>query len=141
MVTVDAQSYQLSQHDIWHDRIHAILEDNYIRTVHGLLLTYSIKSRASFQKLDRMLEMIKKPKDGIPTVTLPAVIVGHKCCLEWQREVSRTDGELTANLNGFPYLEADIREDDGVADCFRMLVNEIRRLEAKAYEVTPGEAR
>ena len=62
------------------------MREQYMRTGEGFLLVYSITSRQSFEEIQVFQQQILRVKDRD---SFPIIIVGNKCDLEGEREVSR----------------------------------------------------
>ena len=62
------------------------MREQYMRTGEGFLLVYSITSRQSFEEITTFQQQILRVKDKD---YFPMVVVGNKCDLEGDREVSR----------------------------------------------------
>ena len=64
------------------------MREQYMRTGEGFLLVYSITSRQSFEEILTFEQQILRVKDKD---YFPMIVVGNKCDLEGEREVS-TEG-------------------------------------------------
>jgi len=73
---------------------YSAMREQYMRTGEGFLLVYSITSRQSFEEIQLFQQQILRVKDKD---YFPIIVVGNKCDLESEREVS-TSGKL------FPFL-------------------------------------
>lgn len=62
------------------------MREQYMRTGEGFLLVYSITSRQSFEEITTFQQQILRVKDKD---YFPMVVVGNKCDLENEREVTR----------------------------------------------------
>ena len=62
------------------------MREQYMRTGEGFLLVYSITSRQSFEEIQVFQQQILRVKDKD---YFPIIIVGNKCDLDSEREVSR----------------------------------------------------
>ena len=62
------------------------MREQYMRTGEGFLLVYSINSRQSFEEIMTFQQQILRVKDRD---YFPIILVGNKCDLEHEREVSR----------------------------------------------------
>lgn len=62
------------------------MREQYMRTGEGFLLVYSITSRQSFDEITTFQQQILRVKDKD---YFPMVVVGNKCDLEGEREVTR----------------------------------------------------
>jgi GTPase KRas protein len=81
------------------------MREQYMRTGEGFLLVYSITSRQSFEEITTFQQQILRVKDKD---YFPMVVVGNKCDLEGERDVSRA-GEFWGRRRGRPSLRARAR--------------------------------
>lgn len=65
---------------------YSAMREQYMRTGEGFLLVYSITSRQSFEEITTFQQQILRVKDRD---YFPMVVVGNKCDLEGEREVTR----------------------------------------------------
>jgi GTPase KRas protein len=65
---------------------YSAMREQYMRTGEGFLLVYSITSRQSFEEITTFQQQILRVKDKD---YFPMVVVGNKCDLEHEREVTR----------------------------------------------------
>lgn len=65
---------------------YSAMREQYMRTGEGFLLVYSITSRQSFEEILTFQQQILRVKDKD---YFPIIIVGNKCDLDSEREVSR----------------------------------------------------
>ena len=65
---------------------YSAMREQYMRTGEGFLLVYDITSRQSFEEITTFEQQILRVKDKD---YFPMVVVGNKCDLEGEREVSR----------------------------------------------------
>ena len=70
------------------------MREQYMRTGEGFLLVYSITSRQSFEEIQTFQQQILRVKDKD---YFPIIIVGNKCDLEGEREVTK-QGERSSYL-------------------------------------------
>jgi len=66
------------------------------------------------------------------------VIIGNKCDLESERQVSRHEGQELAKQFKCPFMEASAKHRVNVEECFFDLVREIRRDVAPAAFANSG---
>jgi GTPase KRas protein len=62
------------------------MREQYMRTGEGFLLVYSITSRQSFEEIMTFQQQILRVKDKD---YFPIIVVGNKCDLEGERQVSK----------------------------------------------------
>ena len=65
---------------------YSAMREQYMRTGEGFLLVYSITSRQSFEEIQQFQQQILRVKDKD---YFPIIIVGNKCDLEAEREVTK----------------------------------------------------
>lgn len=65
---------------------YSAMREQYMRTGEGFLLVYSITSRQSFEEILTFQQQILRVKDKD---YFPIIIVGNKCDLDAERQVSR----------------------------------------------------
>ena len=65
---------------------YSAMREQYMRTGEGFLLVYSITSRQSFEEITTFQQQILRVKDRD---YFPMVVVGNKCDLEGEREVTK----------------------------------------------------
>jgi small GTP-binding protein len=65
---------------------YSAMREQYMHTGEGFLLVYSITSRQSFEEISTFQQQILRVKDKD---YFPMVVVGNKCDLEGDREVTR----------------------------------------------------
>lgn len=73
------------------------MREQYMRTGEGFLLVYSITSRQSFEEISTFQQQILRVKDKD---YFPMVVVGNKCDLENEREVSKQGRPSWTCLDG-----------------------------------------
>lgn len=71
------------------------MREQYMRTGEGFLLVYSINSRQSYEEILTFQQQILRVKDKD---YFPIIVVGNKCDLEHEREVS-TEGGSTLHTH------------------------------------------
>lgn len=103
---------------------YAAMREQYMRTGEGFLLVYSINSRQSFEEIQTFQQQILRVKDKD---YFPIIVVGNKCDLENERQVSRDEGERLARSFGCRFIETSAKQRVNVDNAFYDLVREIRR--------------
>ncbi|KAK0521151.1 GTP-binding protein [Tilletia horrida] len=121
-LTLNGHPYILEIHDTAGQDEYSILNSKHAIGIHGYLLVYSVDSRVSFEMIETIRDKILSYTG---TETVPAVIVGQKCDLHLQRQVSEEEGkELAARLK-CAWVEASAREDINVDKIFELCLTEI----------------
>lgn len=65
---------------------HSAMREQYMRNGEGFILVYSVTSRLSFDEISTFYQQVCRVKDRDH---FPMVLVGNKCDLESERQVSR----------------------------------------------------
>jgi GTPase KRas protein len=100
------------------------MRDQYMRTGQGFVLVYAITSRSSFDEIQTFREQILRVKDKD---RVPIVLVGNKCDLESERQVTTGEGQDLAKSFGCPFFESSAKARINVEESFFSVVREIRR--------------
>ena len=103
---------------------YSAMREQYMRTGEGFLLVYSITSRQSFDEIRVFEQQILRVKDKD---NFPMIMVGNKCDLESERQVSSEEGYRLAQSFGCPFIETSAKARTNVDKSFYDLVREIRR--------------
>jgi len=108
------------------------MRDQYIKNGDGFLLVYSVTDRWSSHSLTAFREQIlavKRQKQRI-IPEIPMVLVGNKCDLEDERQVSYQDGKKIAASFFCPFFETSAKNDIGVDEVFTNLARQIKESKA-----------
>ncbi|KAF7640048.1 Ras-related protein R-Ras2 [Meloidogyne graminicola] len=109
------------------------MREPHFQTGDGFLLVFSVSSRSSLEYMLQLRESIERYKD---CKNFPMILVGNKCDLELEREISRLEAEdLAASLN-IPYIESSAKFRQNVDQIFHILIRQIRhfrQLEQQQY--------
>ncbi len=98
---------------------------NVIKNVEGLILTYSIASRESFNNLESWLKQLNDADD---LSKKPIIIVGNKSDLEDSREVSKEEGKKFAKNHGYNFYETSAKTAEGVKEAFDDIFEQLYKL-------------
>lgn len=100
------------------------MREQYMRNGEGFLLVYSITSRMSFDEISTFYQQICRVKDRD---YFPMVLVGNKCDLESDRQVSSQEGKDLAKRFGCQFIETSAKQKINVEEAFFEVVKDIRR--------------
>ena len=94
---------------------------SYFQSSHGLLVVYDITDRESFEKIKFWMENIKNnaPENA------KKILVGNKCDLANERQVSYEEGEKKASNYNIKFFESSAKDGTNVNELFFYLANEI----------------
>ena len=93
-----------------------------VKNTQGLLLTYDITRRESFEHLNQWISQIKDVQD---ISIFPIVIVGCKFDLEDKRKVSTEEGQQLAEKYNLTFFETSALTGKGVKEVFTTLIQKI----------------
>ena len=99
-----------------------------MRTYQGFLLVYSITSRSSFDEISSFRDYVFRLKDRDQ---LPFFLVGNKCDLDNDKQVTTEEGQEMAKSFGCPFVETSAKTRINVESAFFDLVREIRKDDQK----------
>lgn len=119
---IDGEEVVLDVLDTAGQEEYSAMREQYMRTGEGFLLVYSINSRNSLEELASFYEQIIRVKDD---ENVPVLIVGNKCDLEIERQVSYDEGLALANQLGCKFLETSAKQRINVEEAFYSLVRTI----------------
>ena len=85
---------------------YSALREQYMGTGGGFLLVYSITSRQSFEEMTTFQQQILRVKDKD---YFPIIVVGNKCDLEHERQVSTEGGSSMFHCVACRWLEREPR--------------------------------
>ena len=95
------------------------------RSVKSNATVYDISQRATFENIDNWLRELHEHGEK----DIQVIILGNKCDLEDQRQVTTEDGRSLAEKRGLFFMEtsAKTNADDCVDRAFQVLLDEITR--------------
>ncbi|KAI9015436.1 ras family-domain-containing protein [Hyaloraphidium curvatum] len=118
------QDYALEIIDTAGQDEYSILNQKHSIGIHGYVLVYAITSRTSF-------EMCNIIRDKILNYTgtdfVPIVLVGNKCDLHLQRQVSQEEAQKVAKEWNCVAIESSARLNQNITKVFEMMISEIEK--------------
>ncbi|KAG7870186.1 hypothetical protein KL918_000390 [Ogataea parapolymorpha] len=105
------------------------MRELYIKSGQGFILVYSVTDKSSLEELMAIREQVMRIKESS---NVPMVLVGNKCDLTNEREVTPEDGiEVSKKWNRTPFYEASAMYKMNVEDAFIDVVRQIIRKEVQ----------
>jgi GTPase KRas protein len=123
-VNIDDETCMLDILDTAGQEEYSAMRDQYIRSGQGFIIVYSIVSKVSFESLSNFHDQILRVKDED---FFPVVILGNKCDLEKEREVTTEEAKEYAKSINAPFYETSAKARINVEEGFYQLVREIRK--------------
>ena len=105
---------------------------SYYRGSIGALLVYDITKRSSFENLQKWLEEMKENAYSKMSI----ILVGNKCDLEDERQVSTEEGQAFADKHGLLFFETSAKTAANVEKAFLSVTQTIYgQLENGEYDI------
>ena len=89
----------------------------YYKGAHGIILVYDITDRTTFSDIENWLSEIQQ--HASPNVA--RLLIGNKCDMEGERQVSYQEGKEYADSLGIPFLETSAKAKINIEECFKKL--------------------
>lgn len=89
---------------------------------HGLILTCSLIDRESFMHLRSWLNSVK---EAVDTSKIPIILVGNKCDLVDERQVSHQEIKERADDLNLPYFETSALNNIGISEAFDTIFSKV----------------
>jgi len=143
-VIVDDDACLLDMFDTAGQEDYSSVRDQYMRTAHGFLCVYAVTDQTTFEEVRKLHDHILRVKD---LDQVPFVLVGNKCDLEKDREVTKEQGQALANEIGCSFMECSAKTRVNVNEAFFSAVREMRKFLKAQEQVeerqgrTPGRRR
>ena len=106
--------------------------DWHYRGGRGYVLMYAITSRASFEEVMSFRDRIHALKDKD---SVPIILVGNKCDLQEERQVTKEEGQQLATRLGCSFIESSAKTRINVEEIFFNLVREINKENATQVKI------
>ena len=98
------------------------ITSSYYKGAHGIILTYDITDKQSFRDIDNWLTEVEKHASE----NVNKLLVGNKCDLEQNRQVSYEEGKAYADQLGIKFIETSAKNSVNVENAFFTMANEIK---------------
>jgi len=124
LLVIDDEQISLDILDTAGQEDYSSLRDHYMRKGDGFVLVYSVADRKSFEEATRMKLQIARVKDA---EVFPMVLVGNKCDLAKEREVTIDEGKEMSKQYGCPFVEASAKSRINIDEIFVAVVKETKK--------------
>ena len=102
-----------------------------IKMVDGLILVYSIANKETFKNLDTWMNSVKNIAD---LSSKPVIILGNKCDLNENREVTYEEGENYAKNLGYHFYETSAKTGENVKEAFDDIFEQLYKIYEEEIE-------
>ncbi|XP_013106737.1 ras-like protein 2 isoform X3 [Stomoxys calcitrans] len=102
------------------------MREQYMRSGEGFLLVFSLNDHSSFDEIPKFQKQILRVKDRDE---FPMLMVGNKCDLEHQRQVSLEEAQNISRNLMIPYIECSAKLRINVDQAFHELVRLVRKFQ------------
>lgn len=102
------------------------MREQYMRSGEGFLLVFSLNDHSSFDEIAKFQKQILRVKDRDE---FPMLLVGNKCDLEQQRQVSLEEAQNASRQMMIPYIECSAKLRINVDQAFHELVRLVRKFQ------------
>jgi Ras-related protein Rab-1A len=120
------------------------ITSSYYRGAHGIVIVYDITDSESFANVKQWLHEINR----YASENVNKLLVGNKCDLESERQVSLEQGKELAESLGLTFVETSAKSNSNVDQVFHKMAADIRahmatvpRTESKAKKLTAKDGR
>jgi len=101
------------------------MRSQYMRQGQGYILVYSVTDKASWEKTKEFFDEVVRAKGGKENVVL--VLVGNKCDLKDDRQVSEDEGKSLAGEYATPlFYETSAKTNINIKEAFDQLIRRCR---------------
>ncbi|EDR25018.1 hypothetical protein, conserved [Entamoeba dispar SAW760] len=124
-IQVDGETVKLQITDTFNSDEYEALRFLNISMADGFVLTYSITSKESLEEIKGIYEEIYRVKHKNKNEPIPIIIVGNKCDLENEREVTKEEGMNYADNINCPFIECSAKTNENINQIFEIITRNI----------------
>lgn len=103
---------------------------SYFTKCQGIIIVYSTTKKESFDNVNRWIAQINMQIND----NIPKVLLGNKCDLTIERQVSYEQGEELARKYGIKFFETSAKMNTNITEAFEHVINKIVNDEIKTTE-------
>jgi len=116
-ITLDGRPISLECHDTAGQEKYSTLTASFFRSAHGTIIIYDVTNRESFSRISSwVIECSRYVDDKIPMM-----IVGNKCDLQMERQVTMEEAQELAERYKFPFFEISAKTGKGLNEVFNTM--------------------
>jgi Ras-related protein Rab-11A len=119
--TIDGHSIKAQIWDTAGQERYKAITSAYYRGAKGAFIVYDITRRDSFESVDKWVNDLTATSDKNITI----LVIGNKCDLEDQRQVTKEEGQEKATKLEVAFFETSAFSGENVEKAFEMMINEI----------------
>ena len=101
-----------------------------IKNCLGSLIVYDVSDKKSFQLVDKYLDNVYSKKDK---KKFPIILIGNKCDLNEEREVSFEEGKKKADSYQIDFYETSAKNNINVENVFKYLTDKIVQMNQNEF--------
>ena len=120
-IEIDSKKIKLQIWDTAGQERYKAITRAYYKGAKGAFIVYDITRKETFDDVDKWRNELISSCNKEVTIML----IGNKCDLEDQREISKEQGEEKAKSFGFSFLETSAFSGENLENGFKMLIEEI----------------
>jgi small GTP-binding protein len=99
------------------------LTNAFFKNAQGIILVYDVNNLETFENLKYWIQSININLGE--KVEINKIIIGNK--IDLPREVPKEEAEKFAKENSIPYFETSAKDNKGIPECIRFLIEEVLR--------------
>jgi len=108
-----------------------VMQEMYIKQGQGFILVYAIDKKESFEEIKKIKKRVDRMNDY---KQVSAILVGNKCDLINNIEVTTEEGQQLANELNAQFIEASAKSGFNCDEIFYNLVRDIRQKQTPIFE-------
>jgi|UniRef100_A0A914PT33 Ras-related protein R-Ras2 len=112
------------------------MREQYLRTGDGFLLVFSITSRETLDYVVKLHRHIDRLRDRD---NFPMILIGNKCDLNDERQISMEEASTVARELNVPYLECSAKFRKNVDQAFHDLARLVRKFRENDRQLHNGD--
>ena len=101
-----------------------------IKNCLGSLIVYDVSDKKSFQLVDKYLDNVYSKKDK---KKFPIILIGNKCDLDEEREISFEEGKKKADSYQIDFYETSAKNNINVENVFKYLTDKIVQMNQNEF--------